>query len=879
MLLSPQVCSNMTGIDAAKVKNILGSRALKSAEWMAENAYIAPGFHRLLTAGGLTLGLWGGRKFMDVATARNTTTGESITREQTPELVRPLHGIMRYNPYSDAAGERWKFVIDRVAPVAFGALAAYAGGKLYFYGNTISGKPLYAAGGAIRHAFDHGAHSSEVTEGMLRLRQSDATRKWAATTFGEGSATGMHLSGAFSPFNNGMVAVSFQQGAGRNIWLPFSKTLTRALGNYGGSSRYLFSAMRDTAKWMETNITQFAHADEWAHPEILLRRARDGLQKFPRQTAEAEQTLAHGYRQLIDDAYAHAAAFKRANPQASDGELSEQVYHFISGSHNPSRGLLGSAHDHLLHDLGFDLSNVRLARDPFSFFSRLFGSRHTERELMKGHAEYLNKEFGYALDPATWANDQLHMEPWKVAAAYGGSASIIAAGLAGASALGTKLYSESSKTHKSHLDANSDDPSTPNAAHPKAHKDGNIVDWVNGKPLDVAHWVARALITPPSMHRFMNAAYLSAMLNGGMKFGNVLTGRNLGALNSGKFIKTATGELVSESVMLREHVWAPFKPLHGVLSYTPGSAAIKDRWRQAAHYIMPVAVGMFGTYTGSHLYFKDRAEKLSKPETLEEYADRISLEQSKVYAGATAITSIFNTGSGIHLLPIFNYSSNLHNRFLMGSGMQVAMPGIGKWWSGNAGTTPWGVKRTLEHMTNYLTYNESARPHEMPSLVHSLIGKLYPKLSYAELLDKKQIILDRLYDLRDHYLVEGKVPVSNQEALGKVMKEVLSGNGFEALLQEATLDPAKADLANNGASGKIANIFGERGNVERLKAEYRHKYARRNTEISNEKPADFLRGLLDAPKVERVTANDNSNIQSFAERTKSSSQTKPVIGG
>ena len=869
----------MAAIDASKVKNLLGSRALKSTEWMAENAYIAPGFHRLLTAGGLTLGLWGGRKFMDVATARNTATGEATTREQTPELVRPLHGIMRYNPYSDEAAERWKFVMDRVAPVALGALTAYAGGKLYFYGNTLGGKPFYAAGGAIRHAFEHGIYSSEVTEGMLRLRQSDATRTWAATTFGEGSATGMHLTGAFSPFNNGMVAVSFQQGAGRNIWLPFSRTLSRALGNYGGSSRYLFSAMRDTAQWMEANIVSFAHADAWAHPEILLRRARDGLQKFPHQSAQAEQTLADGYRALIDDAYTHAAQFKYTNPHASDAQVSEQVRHFISGAHNPRRGLFGSAHDHLLHDLGFDISNVRLARDPFAFFSRLFGSRPAERALMKNHAEYLNKEFGYTLDPAAWANDQLHMEPWKVAAAYGGSASIIATGLVGASKLGTKLYSESSQTHKPHLEPISEDPSAPNAAQSKPQKDGNIVDWVNGKPLDVAHWVARALITPPSMHRFMNAAFLSAMLYGGMKFGNVLTGRNLASLTSGKFVKSATGELISESVIERAHVWAPFRPLHGLLAYTPGSAAIQDRWRQAVHYIMPVGVGMFGTYTGSHLYFKDRAAKLSKPDSLEDYADRITLEQSKVYAGATAITSIFNTGSGIHLLPIVNYSSNLHNRFLMGSGMQVAMPGIGKWWSGNAGTTPWGVKLTLQQMSNYLTYNESARPHEMPSLVHSLIGKLYPTLSNEQLLDKKQIILDRIYDLRDHYLVDGKVPASKQEALGAIMKAALSGKGFEALLSEAALDPAKADLANNGASGKIANIFGERGTVERLKAEYRHKYARRSTEISNEKPADFLRGLLDAPKVARVTANDNAHEQSFAERTKSSKQTNPVIGG
>lgn len=872
----------MAKIDAKTIGKFIGTPGLKAAEWMAENAYIAPGSHRLLTAGGLTAGLWGGRKFMDVITARNSTTGDSVARSDTPEILRPLHGVMEYNPYSDRPADRWKFVIDKTMPMAFGALAAYAGGKYYFHGKFPGGAPIFNAGEAVRNAHVQGKFSTEMTEGLLRMRQSDATRKWAATTFVEGSATGMHLTGAFSPFNNGMIAVSFQQGAGRNIWLPFAKPLSRVLGNYGASSRYLFGAMRDTAKWMETNITKLPHSDDWAHPEALLRRARDGLQKLPRQTPQAEQKLADAYRSLIDDAYVHVAQFKAANPTASEAQISEQAYRFISGQHNPNRGLLGSAHDHLLHDLGFDISNIRLGRDPFAFFSRLFGSRTHELELMKGHAEYLNKEFGYRLDPVAWANDQLHMEPWKVAAAYGGGVAAVGTGLAAASKIAHRLDAQTSHTLKPHI--HGDQPASessgltaPSKAAATADKGhGNLVDWVNGKPLDAAQWLARVFVSPPSMHRFMNAAYLSAVLYGGMKVSNVLTGRDLTKVLSGKFIKRASGELVAESAILREQVWAPFRPLHGLLAYTPGSANIGDRWRQAAHYIMPVSVGMFGTYAGSKAYFKDRTAALSKPETLEDYADRISLEQSKVYAGATALTSIFNTGAGIHLLPIANYSSNLHNRYLMGSGQQVAMPGLGKWWSGNAGMTPWGMKRTLDYMQNYLTYNDAPRPREMPSLVHSLLGKLYPQLSETELLDKKQMMLDHIYSVRDRYLSEGAVTPSKQEVLGKAMKQMLSGAGFEVVLNDIGLSPAEANLANNGASGKIANFFGQKGNVENLRREYREKYARRAANQNVQKPDDFLRGLLDAPKSARPSANDNTREQSFAERARGTPVEAPV---
>jgi hypothetical protein len=867
-----------SGIGPGKPIPIPGSRALKGAEWLAENAYIAPGFHRLLTAGGLTLGLWGGRKFMDIITARNATTGEEVSSSQAPQLVRPLHGILRYNPYSDEAADRWKFVADRLTPIAVGALGAYFGGKLYFNGRLPSGEPFFHAGAAVLGEIKAKKFSSEITDAGLRMVHADATRKWAASIFGEGSAMGQHLFGALWPFNNGMIAVSFQQGAGRNISFPFLPKVNRFFGNHGASSRYLYGAMRDTAKWMEANIMSGAAATTWAHDGVLLRRARDGLQKFRKPTAAQEANLVNAFKQLIDDGYAHVARFKAQHPNASEAEASEHLYQFLSGKTNPTRGLLGASYDHLLHSLGHDLRDIKFARDPWSFFSRMVGARPKEMALLTEHANYLNNEFNYALDPAQWANQQLKRDPWKVAAAYGGGAAAIGGTLASAAAIGTKLHRKSEHTHKPHIfTAPGDDTQEPTSPAP-ATNHNNLLDWVNGAPLNIAHWVSRTVITPPSMHRFMSAAYLSIVLYGGMKFSNILTGRNLTKLSSGKFINNAMGELVSESIVARENVWAPLRPLHGLMAYTPGSAAIADRWRQAVHYIMPVAVGMFGTYAGSHLYFADRIKSLQHPESLEDYADKISLEQSKFYAGATAVTSIFNTGSGIHLLPIFSYSSNLHNRYLLGNGQQVAMPGIGKWWSGNAGTTPWGVKNTLLQLTHYLSYNDSARPKELPTLVHSLIGKLYPNLNEMDLLDKKQIIIDRIHDIRDSYLVEGVVPPSKQAALNSAMSQLFAGQGFEELLEEAGLNPAEANLAANGASGAIANFFGSRAPVHRLSEEYKAKFAARHATNDNAKPADFLRGLLDTPKTARPTANDNAKAKSFAERTKPGTRAYPVMG-
>ena len=66
--------------------------ALKRFEWLAENAFLTPGKHRLLTAAGLSAGLYGGRELMDVITARKAMRDKPLEREDTLQALRPLHG-------------------------------------------------------------------------------------------------------------------------------------------------------------------------------------------------------------------------------------------------------------------------------------------------------------------------------------------------------------------------------------------------------------------------------------------------------------------------------------------------------------------------------------------------------------------------------------------------------------------------------------------------------------------------------------------------------------------------------------------------------------------------------------------------------------------
>ena len=827
-----------------------GGRGIRAAEWLAENAYIPPGTHRLLTAGGLALGLWGGREIMDVITARDNRTGMAVERDHVAEILRPFHGVMSYNPYSDHAADRWKSVIDKLAPMVLGGLGAYAGSRAYIHAPNF--KLGHAGSQGVLNSVKSGNVNIANLDALANISQGDAIRKVASPLFAIGSTAGTHVFGGLFPFTNSMSAQAFMSSIGRKLWLPGLPQVNRVFGNRGASGKHVYSAMRDVTRWMESNITKFEHADmhKWVTDDHLRRYARDALQVFPNATAADEAAVMKNMRGLIDNAYAERGNGKKLFEAITNG-----------AGKNGTHGLFDIGFENMLKDSGKKLEDAVLGDNgPFTFFSRLIGSGKQEQEVWKNYGKHLQKTHGISVGNI----DEYAASKVKISRAHAGIAYAGAgAGIFGALSVGGWHAARMSKRRADPVADATEPTIESNAPALGAHHDrtaaekrahgGNILDWLNDKPLDVAQWASRAAINPPSMHRFMNAAYLSAALFGGMKFMNVLTGRNLQLIRSSKDLSHSLVQVKDIPAILRPVL----KPLHGVLEYTPGSSLLRDRWRQTAHFIAPVAIGSVGTYTGSQMFFKDRIKKLENPKTLEDYTDRIALEQSKPFAGLTAITSIFNTGSGIHLLPVFSYSSNLHNRYLLASGQQVSMPGLGKWWSGNAGLTPWGVKKSLHYTANYLAYNEDARPTELPNLVYSVLGKLYPQLPEDTLLQKKREFMHAINEVRDQYLVNGEVPKGKQAELAVTMKQLITGNGLEQLLMQIGLDPAEANLASNGMSGKIANTLGQKGSVDKLTDEYRQKFAHRAEGYKAVTPLDIVAGKPASGKVHAETANDN----------------------
>lgn len=802
-------------------------RLLNGAEWLAENAYVPPGMHRLLSAFGLASGLWIGRQMMDIITARNSAEDKELKREQVPELLRPIHGIMRYNTYSDHASDRWMSVIDAIGPVVLGAFGAYLGSK-HFFDKTMGGKPLHGLSASVlkQRQLQGGKVTIDVADGLMSRQQSDALSTLATSTFVFGSTAGSQLTGALNPLNNGMVAARFQLGNQRNINLPLPqiirKPIERLLGNNGHTSRRLIPAIRDWVKWAEINITHNPGTD-WRNEREIVKRASDMLQIFPK-LSETEKKAFYKECDTLLNTLTHE--FKELQAQGKTVREIEKTLYQSANSKVSGEGL-----ETLYRAAGIDITKAQTPDfGPFTAISRLFGSGNKENETLKALHQHWRDDL--KLD-TSHLSDDIKTSKTAIAMALGAAGVTTAAGASFAFA--ARQERKQRQTARQ-ADIHAPDPGQPRPRHEQAaeirskeKEDLNIVGWLNGKPLDAMQWVSRVLITPPSMHRLMSAAYLTGGLWAGMQAANAMTGRNLTTLRAG----TNAASLITKESMAK---WNPFRLIHGTMSYTPGLMTAKDRWRQVAHHMIPVGVGALGTYTGSKMFFSDREKRLQNPEYLEDYADAISYQQSKPFGILTALTSIFNTGSGIHILPVFNYSANLHDRYLLASGQQIAFPVIGKLWSGNPGTLPWGVKRTLRYTINYLANNPDEHPRELPELARTVIAKLYPSMSIQDVAAKEKALVDVIYSVRDPFLQEGTIPPSQRPKLKEALTEALTKEGLEQNLTHIGLDVTKAELDSNGLSGKIANTLGQAKNVQNLEDAYHTKAIKRLESFKKQTP-------------------------------------------
>jgi hypothetical protein len=179
------------------------------------------------------------------------------------------------------------------------------------------------------------------------------------------------------------------------------------------------------------------------------------------------------------------------------------------------------------------------------------------------------------------------------------------------------------------------------------------------------------------------------------------------------------------------------------------------------------------------------------------------------------------------MLPLVSYPSNLQNRFLFARGQQIATPGVGAWWSGNPSKYPYHIRRLLVQTVDYATNNTAEFPKEFDPLMHALVAKLYPDLPEAEINEKRDALVEKLYDIRDRYWQEGGVPKDKKPLLKQELEQSFRREGLERTLVEVGLNPLDAALDNNGAGGKVARFMGAAGTVDKTISEYHRKLEKR----------------------------------------------------
>lgn len=786
--------------------NIFNKSVLPVADWLAENAYIAPGMHRFTTALGLMSGLMAGRYIMDILVGADRH-GEPTEKKSLPEPLQPFHGLFSYNKFSDSPDARWHKIMDNCAPAIVGAMGAMAGSALFF-------RHLHPAAAKLTKELAAGSEGFYLQQAdyMAGMVQSKHYNRLAGLDFTLGSTTGAHLFP--NPFSTMNSAIRFQLGAGKKPMMP---GLFRLTGNRGAQSMNLYHSLSDMMSWAENNIAHYAGSDWYHDNNALFKKARNALQNFkdisPEQQQEFEQYILKHVGMLesvaakVSHEHGDIAGQALLDALKKDSEFTGKMRDAFWGKGLENQfvemGLIDPLHpeksDVLVGDNGI-----------LSGFSKLLGSGEAVEQLREQWLNAFRGRHGVKELPtaASTKPPSLFADPHLLAGTGLGLAGMTTLGVIGSS------HAHAAKAGRATTDSPAIDPALPrHEAARIAHSLQPSGSGINGKPLDMLSWISNVLVVPPSMHRFMNAASLSVFLYGGMQLANSLAGRGL------------RGETLS-----KDQVWFPL--LHGSMDYVWKSGKAADRWKFAAHQLIPVAVGALGTYSGSKLFFRERIENSKKAEFLEDYTDKISIDESDIYAKGAAATSILNTGSGIHLLPLVSYSSNLQNRFLMAQGQQVATPGLGELWSGNPSKYPYHVKRLLDVMITYAVRNPSEFPMEFDDMAHALIGKIYPQLGPADMKAKEDAFIDEIYAVRDKYWQKGGIPQDKQAACRQELKEHFRGAGLEQTLLKIGLNPLDAQLDHNGLSGWAANFFGAHNQIREDIDSYREKAAKRLQNIT-----------------------------------------------
>jgi hypothetical protein len=763
----------------------------KAARLGTKYAAVPPNFHRLYNAVGLAGGLYLGRKLMDIMVGQKTD-GTVVAHEDVPGVLKPLHGILHYEHFSDAPEDRWMKVLDHLVPAAIGAMGAVAGSNAFFSKDFV--KPVEAK-------------LADVLKDPKKITLFDAER-----------LSLYHQSKPWSLLTGVSALFGSASGAG----------LMPSVGHYGADLSTLF-AMRSERATAPLGRLVNANGMVPFRPTKIIKRIIDYVSNNPSASPERTEEFAHsvlktwfrGVKQEQVEAFANIIHNERAQfikdgklPADAQKKVQESIEALISGA-----GL-----EKTLDKIGLDPREAAIGDQGFvSLIGRLVGDamglgtskkmeelwQQTAKGMVERNAELAGKAFD--VNAHKHAPDLLQ----KLAAGTAIGVGVAGVGLI-SSAKDTdvgdlanqKILDSATQPNKARNSQTSDKFATQVGNHKHILHSKKTHGFVNGKILDTAEGITDTfnVINGVNSHRLYCAVGLSA-----------------GSWLSDEFMKALTGINFHGAKVKEEDILKPFKKIYKAIPFNPHSDLPNDKWLQVARWAVPMAAGCAAIVTASHMYFHEREKKNENAKYLDEIEQKAMSAQANSWTVSTALSALFGASSGFAWLPGINYMTHLGTRYSLGSGRKVSMPAVGKAWSNNSTLFPFAPPGMIDMLIKEAVNNKGFNPELMETYAIGVLKPWFDKVTPEQIEE----FTNKVYEIRDQFYKEGGVPENMKKQLEEQLKAHLKGAGLEETLAAVGLDPLQAHIANNGFSGKIAESLGAKKTIEKIKADYKAGYTQR----------------------------------------------------
>ncbi len=786
----------------AKNPGIINGPLLRFAHWGMTVKNLDPSTHRLYNAAGLAVGLFSGRQAMNVLTGA-TPSGDELDKDSTIAPLRPLHGILRYDHFSDASQDRYMKVVDNWAPALLGGFGAYAGS--YHFGME---QPQYKA---ITEAEKNISKLTlDKVETIAKFRQGEPWRRLAGATSMFGSASGFTL---IPGLNN------------------YGSTLGNAFMSYVPRDKFSTPYFKPLQRFLCGNNHYYPYS-----PPVQLGRLKSYLLNNPDKHPEQ----ARAYVASILEPFFGAQATPDKIDAFMGNVMTARNAHFVEGKGVADKaavekaltGLLaGEGFERHLKKIGLDPRDAAVGRNGFiEWFSRAVGwakeADTLEMNYKKAYA--VRNKVEYAVDHTLRTRLHPHDRNTLVA---GGLVAAAGALFVGNEAINARRHHKRDNEALFHR-VPEEVEEAQDAAQAAAQQPGATVDVAemkqNGpatipistgrarphkkddKLLGFLEWTTQGLNSPETFgtHRFSCAVGLSTFGLVGMKIMEAMTGRDFGG-----------------NVVPIDRVPEFMRGIYKKLDYNPHSDRPKDKWMFVLHFAVPSMFAAAGIVSASKHFFRDRTRKAQNAEFIDDFEDKATQAEAGPWTLLATTSSLIATPSGSIFLPIpgINYGMSLGTRFTLSSGRKMIFPGVGEAWTGTASKFSLGPTALRDYMIKYAANNKSEHPELLEEMAIGILKPLFADLTGEQV----QKFVDKVEADRELLFQSGGTPEDAKKNCEAALSKHFKGAGLEETLRDLGFDPLKAHLGNNGLSGQIAQFLGAGKKLEAINQEFAEKYTAR----------------------------------------------------